>query len=48
MLTVGLDLVDQWNDPPRVLEQLEQKKQSAGESPRDFYLKEAIEDYLSR
>ena len=48
VLTVGLDLVDQWNDPPRVLEQLEQKKQSAGESPRDFYLKEAIEDYLSR
>ena len=48
VLTVGLDLVDQWNDPRRVLEQLEQKKQSAGESPRDFYLKEAIQDYLSR
>lgn len=48
VLTVGLDLLDQWNDPRRVLEQLEQKKRSAGESPQDFYLREAIQDYLRR
>ena len=48
VLTVGLDLLDQWNDPRRVLEQLEQKKQSADESPQDFYLREAIQDYLRR
>ena len=48
VLTVGLDLLDQWNDPRRVLEQLERKGQSAGESPQDFYLREAIKDYLSR
>jgi hypothetical protein len=47
VLTVGLELLDQWNDPRRVLEQLEGKRQSAPESPGDFYLREAIQDYLS-
>ena len=48
VLTVGLELHDQWNDPRRVLEWLERKRQSADESPHDFYLREAIQDYLSR
>lgn len=48
VLTVGLELHDQWNDPRRVLEVLEDKRQSATESPRDFYLREAIQDYLGR
>jgi hypothetical protein len=48
VLTVGLELHDEWNDPRRVLEMLDRKQQSAAESPADFYLREAIQDYLSR
>ena len=48
VLSAGLDHLDQWHDPERVLELIETGRLINPESPRAFYLIEDINAYLAR
>jgi len=47
VLTVGLDLLDQWSEPDRVLELLGTDVLIPADSPQAFYLREAIQEYVA-
>jgi hypothetical protein len=47
VLTTGLDLLDQWREPERVIALLETDRLLPPDSPQAFYLKEAIQEYLA-
>ena len=47
VLSDGLDLVDRYHDPNRVIEMIDDGSLLNPESPRAFYLRQDIVDYLA-
>ena len=48
VLTAGLDLLEQWHDPNVVLEQIRTGELLNADSPRAYYLAEALKEHLAR
>jgi hypothetical protein len=47
VLTAGIDLLEQWHDPERVLDLIESGQFLNAGSPQAYYLSESIKEYLA-